>query len=289
MPPAFRPQQIHFARAAVLISLFAAGVITEGGDTTQNETNAMEIHTGKTDERIRAPKPGPDSGSGSGTMSDTKWSLDGLEEDRNAIVQGLSCLAAVPMGLWEQSVGLIGKRSRDKTDQFVRALNAVTTREHFEENMADEVARRLQSQVVDSVRRTDEPLRFALSNQPDAGGAGTTQADALAKTKTALEIQVLTTRLVGKHPNSRSRAVLVEIQATVYRTSDGQELYSRPIRYLSSQKRLKDWAASDGKLFRQELNACSQQTAQALAKELIGRGFVNRAQNPSPASVDRLN
>ena len=66
----------------------------------------MEIHTGKTDERLRSPKPGAETGSASGTMSDTKWSLDGLEEDRNAVVQGVSCLAAVPMGLWEQTAGV---------------------------------------------------------------------------------------------------------------------------------------------------------------------------------------
>jgi hypothetical protein len=247
----------------------------------QDETGSMEIHTGKTDDRLRAPKPGPESGNDSGVVSDTKWALDGLEEDRNAVVQGVSCLAAVPMGIWEQTVGLVRKRSLDRTDELARALNSVTTREHFEGDLADEVARRLQSQVVDPINRTDEPLRFALSRIADE--AGSPPPGTLAKSKTALEIQVLSTKLVGKHRNSRSRAIVVEVQATLFRTSDGQELYSCPVHYRTTEKRLKDWAASDARLFRRELDTCSGLTAEALAKDMITRGFLTRLQRPGSA------
>jgi hypothetical protein len=255
----------------------------------QDDVPSMEIHTGKADERLHIPNAVQESGSSSGPMSDTKWSMDGLEHDRNFVVQGMSCLAAVPMGLWEQTVGVVRNRSRDKTDQLARALNAVTTQGQFEGNLADEVARCLQSQVVAPVRRTDEPMRFALSNLAETRGKGATEDGASTKSKTALEIQVVNTTLVGKHPNSRSRAVIVEVQATVFRTSDGQELYSRPIRYRSSEKKLKDWAASDSKLFRQELDACSRRTAQALASDLIARGFVTPLRGINSATADRHN
>ncbi len=251
----------------------------------QGETGSMEIHTSRTDERLREPKPGPESGGASGAMSDTKWSMDGLEYDRNAVVQGASCLAAVPAGLWEQTIGLVRKHSQDKTDKLVSALRAATTQWHFEGVLADEVARRLQSQVADSVKRADEPLRFALSSLAEANGTESIQAGNSAKSKTALEIQVLSTQFVGKHRLSRSRAVVVEIQATIIRTSDGQELYSCPIRYRSSEKRLKDWASSDAKLFHQELDACSRRAGEALVSDLIARGFVT----PLPGSSAHKN
>jgi hypothetical protein len=240
----------------------------------ETEPDIMEVHTGKMDERIRPAKPGPESGSATGDVSDTKWAMDGLEQDRNAVVQGLSCLAVVPMGLWEQTVGVFQQHSREKEEQFSRALNAVTTQQRLEGALADEVARSLRSTVADPVVRTEEPMRFAFSRQLETGLSGVRQASASVKSKTALEIQVLSTRLVGKHRHSRSRAVLVEAQATIFRTSDGQELYSRPIRYLSSEKKLKDWAASDALLFRRELEACSRRTAEVLISDLIARGFV---------------
>ena len=83
--------------------------------------------------------------------------------------------------------------------------------------------------------------------------------------------------------------MLVEVQATIFRTSDGQELYSRPIRYLSSAKRLKDWAASDALLFRRELEACSRRAAQALVSDLVTRGFVTLLTNSNTTILDQRN
>lgn len=246
----------------------------------QQEPASLEVHTSRAEEQLRSPKPGPESGGDSSTMTDTKWSLDGLEYDRNAVVQALSCVAAVPMGLWEQTLGSFHKRSQDKTDELLRGLNAASTQEGFEGVLADEVARCLQSRATAQIKRTDEPLRLAFAGMSQASRAAAKQAETAAESSTALEIQVLRTRLVGKHRNSRSRAVYVEIQATIFRTSDGQELYSCPIQYRSLPRRLKDWAASDAKLFHQELEACSRQAAQALANDLIARGLVT----PLPAS-----
>jgi hypothetical protein len=245
----------------------------------QAEIGSMEVHTGSADDRLRLQGPQSQSGSGSpaGT-SDTEWAMDGLANNRNSVVQGLSCLAAVPMGIWEQTFGVINKRSRDKSEKLETVLSAATAQAHFERDLADEVASCLQSRAADSIVRADAPLRFALSTQPEAGGPGSTGRDIPATCKTALEIQVVNTKLVGKHRNSQSRALLVEVQATVYRTSDGQELYSRSIVYRSSEKRLKDWAAFDAKQFRKELDTCSRRSAKALTSDLIRRGFVTPLQ-----------
>ena len=245
-----------------------------GSASFSENVGAIEIHTGKTDDRIRSPKPGPQSGSDTGTMSETKYSLDGLEEDRNAVVQGLSCVAAVPFGLWEQTVGAVSRSSRERAEEYSRTLNAVTTREHLEQDLADRVAGSLQTQVADSVRRTEDPIRIASSG---LGGAGPL---AVAKGTTALEIQVLSTSLVPKHRHSSSRVVVVEVQATLFRTSDGQELYSRPVQYRSSGRRLKAWAGSDARLYRLELENCLHRTAQAVVNDLV----TNRLVTPLPAS-----
>ncbi len=252
----------------------------------QEEVGSMEVHTGRFDDRLGSPKPAPEIGSSSGDMSDTKWSMDGLEEDRNAVVQGLSCLAAVPLGLWEQTVGVFHKHSRERKEAYTKVLNTASTHQHFETDLADEVTRRLRAKSADSVRRTEEPMRFSFAASPSL--TETPRPGAVVASKTALEIQVLSTRLVGKHSNSSSRAVVVEIQATVFRTSDGQELYSRPIRYRSAEKRLKDWAASDARLFRQELATCSRRTAQALVSDLLTRGLVTPRQNPNSGVPDQL-
>ena len=78
-----------------------------------------------------------------GAQSDTEWAMDGLVNDRNAVVQLVSCLAAVPMGIWEQTVGAVLNTSRNRTEKLVLSLDAVPEQRHFEGDLADEVARRL--------------------------------------------------------------------------------------------------------------------------------------------------
>jgi hypothetical protein len=251
-----------------------------------DDVTSIQIYTGKPDERLRVHTPGPEPANPPDAQTDTERKMDGLENDRNSVVQWVSCVAAVPLGLWEQTVGAVQKHSQEKAEKLVKVLNGVPEQRHLEQHVADAVARQLRSQVINPVRRTEEPPRFALSTPGEATpvdpppGAGTNASHVLA-----LEIQVMDATLAGRHENSQSRALCVEVQATIFRTSDGQELYSRAIRYRSSTKKLKDWAASDAKLFREELESCQEQTAQALTSELLGRGFVTQAPAPlAPAA-----
>lgn len=202
--------------------------------------------------------------------SETEWRLDGLENDRNAVVQGLSCLAAVPLGLWDQTIGAVRRHSREKTAQVLKTLDAIPKQDQFENKLADEVARCLRAQTGDEVRRTDEPLAVGLPAAQASSGGHTTPGIA-ANSKTALEIRVVNAQLERKRSHGPSRSLCVQIQATLVRTSDGQELYRRPIVYRSTARKLKDWARSDGRLLRQELNACSKLAAQALTDELVHR------------------
>jgi hypothetical protein len=199
-----------------------------------------------------------------------------LENDRNAVVQFMVCLAAVPLGLWEQTLGAVRQHSLDETEKLTHALDAIPGQRHFATELADEVARRLRSQVVNRVRRPEEPVEVPLTFLGEAQATGSAGPWTSSASPLVLHLQLVNAKLIGKHRKSRSRALCVELQATLIRTSDGQELYSRPILYRSSLKRLKDWAASDARLFRQELDACSRQTGQAVTQELIERGFVRQ-------------
>lgn len=257
-------------------------VSLDGDDLT-----SIQIYIGKPDERLRIQTPGPEPANPPDAQTEIEWKMDGLENDRNAMVQWISCVTAVPFGLWEQTVGVVRKHSQEKTEKLMKVLHDVPEQRHLEGHVADAVARRLRSEVLNPVRRTEAAPRFALSARGETrisegpSGAGTNAIHDLA-----LEIQVIDAKLAGKHDTSQSRVLSVQVQATVFRTSDGQELYSRPILYRSSPRKLKEWVASDAKLFRQELEACSEETAQALTGELLGRGFVKKvpvSSAPSPA------
>lgn len=242
-----------------------------------DDLTSIQIYIGKPDERLRVQTPGPEPANPPDAQTEIEWKMDGLENDRNAMVQWISCVTAVPFGLWEQTVGAVQKHSQEKTEKLMKALHDVPEQRHFEGHVADAVARHLRSEVTNPVRRTEEAPRFALSAPGETRisegppGAGTNASHDLA-----LEIQVIDAKLAGKHDTSQSRILSVQVQATVFRTSDGQELYSRPILYRSSPRKLKEWVASDAKLFRQELESCSEETAQALTEELLGRGFVKK-------------
>jgi hypothetical protein len=252
----------------------------------QDDATALEVYAGRTGQHSSLDTPGPSLGGSEGLQTDTEWAMDGLVDDRNALVQFVSCLAAVPMGLWEQTVGVVLQGSRSRTAKLVQTLDAVPEQRRFEGDLADEVARRLRAQAINQVRRTEEPPQFAIATPGDPGRTDSVPSPASDNSKIALQLQVVNACLIGKHASSRSRALCVEIRATVIRTSDGQELYSRPIRYRSSPRKLKDWAGSDALLFRQELGACSQQTAEVLTGELIKYGFVT--QGPSSSSPSHL-
>ncbi len=244
-----------------------------------NEPAFIEVYAGKPGEhlRLRSP-PGSENSAGPGAaQTDTEWKMDGLENDRNAVVQAVSCVAAVPMGLWEQTFGAFHRGLRERNEALTRTLEEIPRRQHLEIGMADTVARQLRLVIINPVLRTEAPAPLALSG-PAAPGQSARARDASAGAGgLALDLQVVDVRLAGRHKHSQSCSLCVEVQATVVRTADGQELYSRPIRYQSSSRRLEDWAASDAALFRHELEACSTETAQAVTRELVGRGFVTRS------------
>jgi hypothetical protein len=222
------------------------------------------------------------------TLTDTEYRLDGLANDRNAVVYTASALAAVPFGLWEQTLGAVAKRGREKDEELARVLADRFPPSHLEGDLANELTRRLQSHNSSSARRVDEPLQFSLATLSTNGPAANPQDSLHPKSPAAIEIQVVRAQLAGKRPDSRSRALQVEIKATLVRTADGQELYTYPLQYRSASRKLKAWAAADAQLLRQELEACSRQAAEALAQALASRGLMQTNRPPPTPAPDQL-
>ncbi len=234
----------------------------------------ISVYLGKPDDRLRAQTPAPEPASSPGDQTETEWKMDGLENDRNAVVQAISCIAALPLGLWEQTAGAFGRHSREQAEQLTRSLNDIPEQTHFDDLVADTVARRLRSQTINSVQRTDESVLIGLTNLTPLKPQESAPSALLSNKGIALEIQMLDARLIPQKRHGQSMSLAVDVQATILRASDGQEIYSRPIHYCSFAKPIKDWAAADAKLFRKELEASSRETAEALALDLIGHGFV---------------
>ena len=81
--------------------------------------------------------------------------------------------------------------------------------------------------------------------------------------------------VVGLTPGIKPPLALrVQAQVTLVRARDGQELYSWSVRYCSTERKFKDWAAHDAKLFRQELDQCYRQMAAGLAERLVNDNVV---------------
>jgi hypothetical protein len=242
---------------------------------TAEQPARLEIYTRSRNlpQRFLAPADEISADRGDGGHVVTDRDFDGLPNDRNAVVSVIAIMAAIPVGFWDQTVGVITKQLHESPDRLTANLHDVAARSHFEEHLADEVARRLQAQGVGPVQRTDDPAYRALVDPTTENSSKAPDQGSPAGSKTSLELQVVSTRLVGKLPHGRTRALSVDIQATVIRTSDGQELYSLPIRYLSKERKLKDWADADAKLFRQELEECTHEAAQSLAQELSTHRF----------------
>ncbi len=85
----------------------------------EDNVTPLEVYAGRPGQRSPLDTPVPGSGDSDGLPNDAEWAMDGLVDDRNAVVQFVSCLAAVPLGLWEQTVGAVLQGSRSRTAKLV--------------------------------------------------------------------------------------------------------------------------------------------------------------------------
>ena len=233
-------------------------------------------------------------------VADTEWALDTLQDSRNSVVQVGACVAAIPVGLWKQTAACAQGLTRSKLESARAALSAAALQSRPREAIAAEVARNLSAQ---------SSLNVALISAPPAGEAhersvahpagaqaffaslrtvaGRNPSSAPVTGDTALEITVSYAGFTAADGINPRIPLTVEAQATLFRKSDGQPLYSCPIHYSSVQRTFAAWAADDARLFRQEVDRCYSQIADSVVKELMDRGVVAPAQGPAALLVTR--
>jgi hypothetical protein len=219
-------------------------------------------------------------------QSDLEYQFDGLENDRNAVVQLLACLAAVPVGLWEQATILVRGVSSAEAETAEARLRAAARQAQPQATLTREVARALAPESstpamlaraeTASFPETSSTWVLCAASKPISAAAGgmpgqLTGSDAGEVT---LEIHMSEAALSGKPGINPPLALRVQAQVTLVRARDGQELYSCPVRYCSRERTFKDWATHDAGLFRRELDLCYRQMAAGLAERLVKAGLV---------------
>jgi len=250
----------------------------------QAETPSFEIESsGKTGFLLQLPESKAEAVLEA--RSDTEWALDGLENDRNFVIQAGAALAAVPLGLWEQSSALWRGVSRRRLAAAKACLAAVTNYARPQKALALEVARSLTPQGRQQILPAMgiAPARLGPGAALGRGASGTFVASVTATeaSDTVLEIRVLRASLSGEEGMNPRLALNIAARASVVRIADGAELYSVWVFYRSREQRFCAWAAHEARAFRQELDCCYRQMGRAMASELVSRGLVP----PSRTSV----
>jgi hypothetical protein len=234
----------------------------------------------------------------SDTTSGTEWAMDGLENDANPVVQAAACVAAVPLGLWEQTVGAVRRGSGKRFEEVSRRLQEVVQQLQPQRALADELGRRLAPLTPKPVVVVRDPsdawtkqnpasVQYPGRETPALEGLAQSGAVAGRGADTGLEIRVTNVRLDRKHGFHARFALCVDAQAALLRLGDGQELYSCPLQYRSEQRRFADWTVNDAGLFRQELGQCCREMGGALAHQLLLRGLVSPSASSSFVAVSR--
>jgi hypothetical protein len=191
--------------------------------------------------------------------SGLEYQFDGLEQDRNSVVQALACLVATPIGLWQEAAALVQGVSRRKVEAADARLSAAARQTQPASALANEVARAL-------VPQNGPPVMMARAE---------------ASEDTALEIRVVRAALTGKPGPNSPLALCVEAHATLVRSRDQQELYSCPVQYRSRERKFANWAAQDARQFRQELALCYGQMSAAIVQRLVQTGWAPNPKAPS--------
>jgi hypothetical protein len=232
----------------------------------------IEIYSDRRSPTLAVQSPLTKGEAISEAQEETEWAMDGLENDRNFVVQAVSCVAAVPVGLWKQTLGLVRGASGGVPEAEAR-LKAAANEAQPTERLAGEVARVLtpRTGVEVVLGRTPNPVVERAGN-PDSREVIPVALD--RGPQTVLRLRLVQTKLAGKQGINSPLALCLEAQAAVVRTEDGKEVYSCPVSYRSAEKHFKAWAAHDARLFHQELARGYQEMGRAIADQLVAKGLV---------------
>ena len=243
------------------------------------ENGAFEILPGPDRPEVLIRGLNPSIETRSETQTDAEWKMDGLENNRNFVVQAAACIAAVPLGLWEQTIGAIGRTSETDLSQAETEIQQITWHKPVQQELANEIARRLAPRTSQAVVLRKLPL--SADERIPVNALGISARDRVygespsnARAETSLAIRLVKVELAGKRTASHHASLSLEAQVTLVRTVDGQELCVWPVHYCSAPHRLKDWSAHDGVLLQQELKEYCGQVGSAVVAQLLAAGYV---------------
>ncbi|MGH7973645.1 MAG: hypothetical protein ACREIC_33425, partial [Limisphaerales bacterium] len=235
------------------------------------EQHSLEIAPDFSGQTLRIEGLAETQASAAGTESDTKYALDGLENHPNFVVQVAACFGAVPMGLWEHTVGAFraGSEEAQQAADVILWSNSRTLPP--EKILAEKLATNLRG-------RTPEFVRYSTGvRKMDHTRPGVTP-------DSRVDVRVTDLSLAGKRGRNPRLSLCVGAQATLVRSCDGQELCSWPVVYRSSARRLKAWAADDRLALREGLRQAYDLIGNSMADELISNG-VAPAGNALPSTI----
>jgi hypothetical protein len=222
----------------------------------------------------------------SAAVENVERSLDGLQDSRNIVVQISACAVALPMSLWQQTVGAIRGVPAKKLQSAKVQLDAASHQTLPHNEIARQVAFHLAPQTSQPVLLVNNPFPIGRSGKPSPGPRLVASSTENLEPATALEIHMERAALAGESGINSSLALCVEARVTLRRVLDGAELYTCPVHYLSESRTYTQWAAHDARLFREELQRCYHDVGSAIADRIseTGRRAPGRTLSPTVAT-----
>jgi hypothetical protein len=238
------------------------------------DSDTLGVYSTETMSQISIQRPLTKDDAVSEAVREVDWSLDGLQNSRNLVVQLSACAAAIPLSLWKQTVGMVRGVTRKDFESAEAQLTAASHQVQPQLELARQVALQLAPRTSQPVSLVNNPFGLNGENRSTT----MTRVGALSFVNqhagTALEIHVRSAALKGNGDVNSSLALCVEAQATLFRADDGAELYSCPVHYRSEERKFTQWAAHDAQLFRQELQRCYQDVGASIVDQLVARGLI---------------
>ena len=202
----------------------------------------------------------------------------------NPPVAALVLAVAAPISLFGQIHAALAGLTEKSFAKANKSVTAATRDLRPHQSLALAVAQKLAPQTSQAVALVEKPqptgdlYQAALLQCGNFGtlGAlprGMTPGDYLVSqgmTK-ALEIHVTRAVLKGNGGVNPPLALHLEATATLRRTSDGQTLYSCPVRYQGRARKFTEWSDNDAKLLREEMDRGHQELGQAIVTQLVAR------------------
>lgn len=225
----------------------------------------------------------------------TEHTVEDFTHHPNPEIQAIGFAVAIPISLWNQAVAIArGVPEKRHVEASKRLMAAVRdARPHYA--LAKEVASQLAPRTAQRVAYVPKPpptgdtRQTALMQCADRGTfcalpAAMTAEDYLLSqgVNTALEINVQSAILKGGDGVNPPLSLCIEARATVFRSSDGHELYSCPVRYRGQSRQFTEWAANDAQLFREEIQRANTEMSRGITGQLVSRGVVAPLHGSNP-------